>query len=363
MNAPAPLAQFVSPMDSDVQDSARGRWLRGLLKRPSLIVGPIVAVAAVIALFLWQQQPLKVRLASVRRGEAVAMVYATGFVEPEQPVSLSARVTAPVLWVAPDEGDRVRKGQALIMLDAAEQRGLLAQAQAERRGSELTEQRVTTLYGEGWVTRAAHDEAVATASAARAGESAAAARVAATIVRAPMDGVVLKRDVEPGDLAVPGAVLMELGDPSRARITATVDERDIVGVRPGQEALLSSDSLPGRVMEGRVQSITPGGDPTQRAFRVRLVLAEPVQLPFGMTVEANIITQRHPTALLMPASAYAQGGVWIVDGKGRAHRRLVRTGIVASESVEITGGVEEGERVILSPPEGITEGSRVSPAK
>lgn len=209
------------------------------------------------------------------------------------------------------------------------------------------------------MTRSARDQAVAAASAARAAQRAAQARAANNVIRAPFAGIVLKRDVEPGDLAVPGSVLMQVGDPTRVRITTTVDERDIIGVRPGQTALLSTDSLRGRVIKAVVRTITPGGDPTQRAFRVRLSLAEPQDLPFGLTLEANIITRRHPAALLIPASAHADGRAWIVDRSGRARRKAVQLGIVGEDAVEVVRGLGAGEQVIVSPPEGVAEGVRV----
>ncbi len=335
----------------------------GLLKRIPLVIAVLLAAGVVTAVLLWRERPIEVATTQVRRGEAVELVYATGFIEPEQPVSLSARLTAPVIEVGAQEGERVRKGQPLVVLDAAEQQGLLAQAQAGRRGAELAEQRVVTLHGQGWMTRAARDQAVATAAAARAGERAALARVASNVVRAPIDGIVLKRDVEPGDLAVPGKVLMQLGDPARVRITATVDERDIVGIRAGQDVLLSSDSFPGRVMKGTVRTITPAGDPAQRAFRVRLALADAAELPFGLTLEANIVTRRRSGALLVPTTAQAGGAVWTVDGEGRAHRRPVKIGIAGHDAVEVLGGLRQGETVIVSPPEGLSEGARVRPQR
>src|SRR3546814_8449252 len=93
-----------------------------------------------------------------------------------------------------------------------------------------------------------------------------------------IDGLVVKRDVEPGDLAAPSRVLMLLGDPAEMRVTAIVDERDVPRIAVGQSALLSSDAWPGRGIRGHVRELTPAGDPDQRAFRVRLGLDESEQI-------------------------------------------------------------------------------------
>ncbi|OCC25477.1 efflux transporter periplasmic adaptor subunit [Croceicoccus estronivorus] len=301
-----------------------------------------------------------VETAEVEQGPAVELVYATGYVEARRPVSVSARLTAPVRQVLAEEGARVNKGQALILLDDAEQRGLLAQSEAQARGATLAEQRAVSLFRQGWVTRAARDEAVAAGQAARASAAALRARLDQTTVRAGISGVVLKRDVEPGDLATPGKELMQLGDPGSARVTATVDERDIPRVQVGQNVLMSTDAMPGKVIRGQVTEITPGGDPTQRAFRVRIGLDDASALPFGLTLEVNIVTGRHDKALLVPVGAVDSGQVWLVKD-GRAVARKVGIGIEGAEKVEILSGLAVGDRVVVNPPDGLEDGDRVRP--
>lgn len=320
----------------------------------------LAIVAAFLAAGVWflvRGGTPVVEIAQVETGPATALVYATGFVEPEQPVVVSSRVTAPVREVLVEEGQRVTAGQSLVWLDDAEQRGQLAQAQAELNRAELAAGRVVTLHRQGWVTKAAHDEAVAARDAARASVAALRARLDQFVIRAGVSGVVLKLDVYPGDLATPGQQLLELGDPARARITATVDERDITRVRVGQEALMSSEGLP-EMVRGRVSEITPGGDPNQRAFRVRIALEDAANLPFGLTLEVNIVTDRHESALLVPAGAVTDGTVWVMD-EGRAQRRDVTTGIAGSDRIEVLTGLAAGETVIVGPPEGLEEGDKV----
>jgi RND family efflux transporter MFP subunit len=322
------------------------------------IVAALIVLAGIAAWQIVSSQPYEVGTARVERGPATELVYATGFVEPEHPVTVSARVTAPVREVLVREGDRVVAGQPLVTLDDAEQRGLLAQAQAQLRGAAQAESRVTKLYKQGWVTRAQRDEAVSQADAARAAVSALRARLDQMTVRAGSSGVILKRDIEPGDLATPGKQMMQLGDPALARVTATVDERDIPRVIVGQEALMSSDALPGKVIKGRVTEITPGGDPNQRAFRVRIGFNREDNLPFGLTLEVNIVTEQKDSALLAPAGAIVDGKVWLVD-EGKAFRRDVATGITGTEKVEVLSGLAAGDAVIVNAPEDLEDGDKV----
>ena len=308
--------------------------------------------------FFWREQAAPVQVARVRTGPAIELVYATGFVETRQPVAIAARVTAPVKRVLVAEGEHVRRGQALILLDDSEQRGLLSQAAAQRQGAVQDERRTLALVERGWATKAVRDRSVSTANAARAAESGASARLDHYVLRAGIDGIVLKRDVEPGDLALPSRTLMQLGDPARIRITATVDERDVPRIRIGQAALMSSDAWPGRVIRAHVSEITPGGDPTQRAFRARLLLDQPTPLPIGLTLEINIVTRRKDNAVLVPADAINDGKAWVV-ADGRVHSRTVRTGITGNDDVEILSGLRAGETVVMTPPATLAENRRV----
>jgi len=321
------------------------------------LLGLLVA-AALAAGWWWQSRPIAVAMVRARIGPAVELVYATGFMEAQQPVSVQSRITAPVVQVLVNEGDRVVRGQPLVLLADEEQQALLAQAAAQRRAAEQTEGRTVTLFKEGWVTKAARDQAVANADVARAATATANARADQLVVRAQIDGVVTKRDIEPGELASPTRVLATLGDPTRTRVTATVDERDIGRVRPGLPALMSSDAWPGRIFRAHVAEITPGGDPSQRAFRVRLLGNELAELPLGLSLEVNIETRRKPHALLVPATALADGKVWIVVD-GRARRREVKTGITGAESVEILSGLKAGDSVIAVAPTDLADGQRV----
>lgn len=321
----------------------------------------VVPVGAGGAYYILSHQQQSVAIVGARMGRAVELVYATGFVEAEQPVSIAARITAPVRQVLVKEGAHVRRGQPLVLLSDEEQKDSLAQAAAQRRGAALEEGRMLVLFSQGWVTKAARDQAVATADAARAAERTARARMDQMVVRSGIDGIVLRRDVEPGDLATPARTLMLLGDPARIRVTATVDERDVPRVHIGQQALMSSDAWPDRVIRGHVREVTPGGDPEQRAFRARLALDDSGALPLGLTLEVNIVTRQVDRALLVPASSLAAGRVWVVRD-GRAYSKPVRVGIKGASEAQILSGLKAGDRLIDMPPDGLANGRRVKAA-
>jgi RND family efflux transporter MFP subunit len=320
---------------------------------------PLLAViGALVGAWLWFDRPLPMKGARVGYGEALDLVYATGFVEPEQPVEVSSRVTAPVVQVLVEEGDRVARGQPLVRLDAGEQRAAIDQLAAQTVNATAAERRALFLYGRGFLAAAARDNAVASARSAKAAEAAARERLSQYEIRAGISGIVLRKDVEAGDLATPTRTLLTLGDPALLRVTATIDERDIPRVRTGQRVLMSTDAYPGKVFGGSVYEVTPGGDPNQRAFRVRIRPDAAAGFPVGLTLEVNIVNQRKLRVLLAPARAVRDGALWVVED-GRARKRPVRTGIEGGERVEIVSGVHTGACVLAEPTDALKDGTRV----
>lgn len=318
----------------------------------------LLTISAIIAVAGWAYatRPSSVAGARVKRGPIADVVYASGFVEPRSPVDVSSRVTAPVMKVLADEGDRVARGQPLAILDAEDLRETMAQLTASRINAEQDERRSLELFRQGWSTKSDRDKAVATANSARALESAGRARFNQYTIRSGVSGVVLRRDVEPGELATASKTLFQVGDPARLRVTATVDERDIPLVRTGTRVMMSTEAYPGRIFQGSVYEITPGGDPDQRAFRVRIRPDD--RIPVGLTLEVNILVAQRQNAMLVPARSIHQGRVWIALDN-RARSVPVEVGIRASDRSEVRQGLSTGDCAITDAPETLKEGERV----
>jgi RND family efflux transporter MFP subunit len=178
-----------------------------------------------------------------------------------------------------------------------------------------------------------------------------------TIV-APMDGMVLRRDGEIGEIAEPGQILFRVGVPKPLQVVAEVNEEDIPRVVVGQAVLLRTDAFAGRRLDGKVSEITPMGDAVARTYRIRVALPDDTPVHVGMSVEANIVTREKADALLIPADAVL-GSQVIVVASDRARRRQVEIGIRGTRSVEILSGLGEGERIASPAPVGLADGARV----
>ncbi len=306
----------------------------------------------------WQSLPLAVTLAPATTGPAVEAVYATGSVEPVTIARVGPAVRARVTGVLVEEGQRVAPGQPMVQLDDRETRARLDEVEARARYAAEDVARVRLLVSRDIAARATLDRAESEARAARAVADAVLRRLDDYVVRAPAPGEVLRRDVEVGEMVDTPATLFWIGEPSPLRVSSEVDEEDIARVIPGQKVLLRADAFPGQVLAGTVATITPRGDTTRKAYRVRLALPADTPLLIGMTVEANIVLRETPDAVLVPPRAVRDGQVFVVEA-GVLRAMPVRTGVQAPRAIEIREGLAAGAMVVVDPVVGLTAGRSV----
>jgi RND family efflux transporter MFP subunit len=178
------------------------------------------------------------------------------------------------------------------------------------------------------------------------------------IIRSPIEGVVLRRDGEIGEIAEVGQILFRVGVLKPLEVVAEVNEEDIPRVAVGQKALLRTDAFPDRQLDATVTEITPMGDPVTKTYRIRLALPDDTPLRPGMSVEANVVSRQKPNALLVPSDAIQDNAVFAIEG-GTARRRKVAIGIRGTRQSEILSGLKDGERVVSPSKSEIEDGSRV----
>ncbi|MBR0648098.1 efflux RND transporter periplasmic adaptor subunit [Roseomonas terrae] len=313
---------------------------------------------ALAAGWFWWTMPPAVAIAVVTTGPALRAVYATGSVEPVHWARVGPAVRARITDVMVEEGDRVSAGEPMARLDDREARHRVEEAEARARFADDELARTRTLVTRDIASRSALDRAEAEARAVRAAADAARRRLDDYVVRAPSDGVVLRRDAEPGEVVDTPASLFWIGEPRPLRVTAEVDEEDIAQVLEGQHVLLRADAFPNQVLTATVAQITPKGDATRKAYRVRLALPDDTPLLIGMTVEANIVLRQTDDAVLVPPAAVRDGGVFVVR-RETVERRPVEIGVQGPRAVEVLNGLARGEAVVLNPPARLVDGQTV----
>lgn len=320
----------------------------------------LLLVAAAAGGLWWRAQPVAVPVATLTRGDAAEVVYATGVVEPEHWAEVTPLERARIVETCDCEGDPVERGQALFRLDDRTARARLRELEARLSLAEKSLARVEPLLERQIVSPDRYDEAVADVAELRAAVAQAESALEDLVIRAPLDGVALRVDAEVGEVATPGEALAWVGQPTPLLVVAEVNEEDIPRVAPGQTALIKADAFPGRALDATVDSITPMGDPTLKTYRVRLALPDDTPLLIGMSVEVNIVERVVADAVLAPAPALLDGALLTVED-GRIRRIPVETGVAGPVSVQIVSGAEAGTVVVSPADPALADGQAVRP--
>jgi membrane fusion protein (multidrug efflux system) len=318
----------------------------------------LVVIGTVGAAIAWWSQLPIVNLVSVVRGPVAEVVYATGVVEPVEWARVTPVVRGRIVELCECEGQPVSRGDVIGRIDDAEQRAQAREIEARLAYAERQLARQQELQRRGAATTDALERASAEVDQVRALLAAQRERIDNMVLRAPQDGVVLRRDFQLGEIVGTSDVVAWVGRPTPLRIVADVAEEDIAGVRVGQSVLLRHDGFRDRRLEATVDRITPRGDPVQKVFRVYLSLASETPLRIGMSVEANIVTAARDDALVVPAEAVRDNAVYLVRD-GRLVRRPVEVGLRGLRGIELRGGATPGEVVVQAPPEGARQGQFV----
>ncbi len=332
------------------------------------------------------------RVEAATVGDVLRDVQATGRLEAESTVNVGAEISGRLASVEVDYNDTVRAGQVLARFDPeslraqraqleatlAAARAALGQAQTDRDQARANLSRADRLFAGRYISPADHDAARFALRAAEDRVRAAAAQIAAqeatlrvarvnlehAEVRSPIDGVIITRNVDPGQ-AVASAfqtpVLFSVAaDLRRMRVLAAVDEADVGQVRDGQRAEFTVTAYPDRVFAGTVTEVRNAPVVVQDVVTYGTVIEvsnEDLALKPGMTASVRVRTGAARGVLRVPNTALhftppgqstgAGLAVWTLDGE-RLRRVPVRAGLAdLSRTAVEPGAVTPGERVLV----------------
>ena len=328
------------------------------MKIRNIVIGAaIVLLLAATGWYRFGRGP-EVTAAAATRGTAVEIVYATGGVEPVRWSKVASLVRDRIVEICDCEGKAVAKGDVLARLDDREVKAQLEDLKAREAFLKREMSRVSELITRGAATTQNYERTSMDLGQVQAQIAVQLEKINDYTIVAPMDGVVLRRDGEIGEIAEVGQILYRVGVPKPLQVVAEVNEEDIPRVAIGQTTLFRTDAFPDRQLQGKVSEITPMGDIAAKTFRVKIALPDDTPLKPGMSVEANIVTREKPNALLIPADAVQGNAVFVLDGS-QVRKREVTIGIRGTRVVEVLSGLADGERVASPAATDLTDGARV----
>lgn len=375
-------------------------YLRVVLKAFAMIamVAALAAVSTSCTSERREARPVEqltgVAVISVAETSLADEMEAVGTIRAAETAQLSAQMMGNVVSVHVREGDRVKRGQVLIVLDDSQPRAALDRAQAAVSAADhhaaaadsdyglaqSTMKRYEELYNKKSVSPQEFDEVRARAQGANARlrmanseqvEAKAALAQARTAldytrVRAPFDGVVTERKVDPGALASPGMPLLTIEGVGRYRLEADVDETSLRDVKIGGVVRTQVDALggEGEAIQGKVTQIVPAADPASRSFIVKIEIPQAAGLHSGLFGRAYF-RRGERDSLVVPQSAIVDRGqmqgVFVLGPDQVASLRYVTLGRAAgNQQVEVLSGLQPGETLVLSPAQRDLAGKRIS---
>jgi HlyD family secretion protein len=351
----------------------------------------VVALGLALRFVVFAPEPVRVSVALVGPGLVEETVTNTraGTIQARRRAKLSPEIGGRVVTLPYREGERVKKGEVVLALDDSLQRAELDLAQREFGASQAQEQqyclaaeraererdRLQRLTEEGIVSRDLLDEADTEARRSRAACEAARSSVARAeaavtlaltrvekmILRAPFDAVVAEVDAELGEwvtpsppaLPVPAAI--DILDPASIYVSAPMDEVDSAKISLGQNVRVSVDPFPGEHFRGRVSRIAPyvlDVEAQNRTVEIEVELEDAnlaSRLLPGTSADVEVVIEARERVLRVPTPALLEGNrVLLVGEDNRLVSRRVETGLSNWDYTEVNGGLEPGDRVVVS---------------
>jgi RND family efflux transporter MFP subunit len=332
---------------------------------------------------------------------------AVGTVQAGISSKLASKLMGVIDEVRVREGDRVKKGDVLVVIDPrqvkagvrkaeaglAEAEKALAgavsartSAESEEKLAQITYERYRNLKDKKLVSVQAFDEIKARYDKARAATVQAEALVdAATarirqaeadlssvnvtrkdaLVNAPHDGIITGKFIDKGDMATPGTPLLSLDTTIGFCVDMILPETYVGQVEPGQKVMVSVPALKTGPLWGNVCTIVPSADQKSRSFMVKINLPVERSVRSGMFARVTIPIGSVKKLLVPRKSILQRGqltGVYTVDSENTLHFRLVRLGKSFGDSVEVLSGLSEGDRYVTVAGPSLSDGARVEVA-
>ena len=378
----------------------RSVWRAG---KVALILG-----AMAVVVYVMRFAPMPVVGHTVAQGEIVAEVLGTGTLESRVQVTISPKISGRIEEILADQGDRVTQGQPLVQLDDDELRQQVEIAQASLDAAKAGVKRLETdrdratavaaqaarehhrleqLVTQNASSQSDFDKAVEAVAIAEAGvaraEAAIAegqqqvttaektlayqqARLADSTITVPFDGLIVRRQRDPGDVVVPGSPILQLVALEQLWISAWIDETEMARVAVGQPARIAFRSEPERSYPGSVTRLGREADRETREFVVDVqVLELPTNWAVGQRAEVFIETARKQDDPQMPANYVcwqdARAGVFVDRGQ-RAVWTPIKLGLRSASWVEIVEGPNVDDRVVMprDPQARLADGKRIA---
>lgn len=313
-----------------------------------------------------QMPPTSVEAVTVKREPLQPALNTVGTLRADESVVIRPEITARLVQIHFEEGQRVAQGAPLFSLDASTANAALAEAQANLENARRADARAKDLGGRQLLSKSDVDIAHAQLGVAEARLSSARAQTAKTSLVAPFPGVVGLREVSVGEVVAPGQALVNLVRLDPMEVDFSVPETELSNVAVGQPVTVVVDAFAGESFAGTISAIEPVIDLNSRSAKLRARIENA-----GYRLRPGLFARialgggagSNATAIMVPEQALMQEGetrfVYVVRD-GKAVRTPVKTGQRVPGSIAIVDGLAEGDQVIAAGQAKVFDGAAVN---
>ncbi|WP_074203988.1 efflux RND transporter periplasmic adaptor subunit [Parasphingorhabdus marina] len=317
-----------------------------------------------------QTDPIPAAVSAASPAAETEIITSAGTVRLRRETELGFTTAGQVASVRYDEGDRVRKGAVLAALDTSTVSADLEAARAEQDRAEAQHERMTSLFADGWVTRAQLEQSEAAMRASRA--SVQASRFASNTSRiiAPGNGILLTRNIDAGQIVAAGQTVMIFGETGKGFLLRVPMTDDVAArVRVGMPAQVTIPAVQESPIDAVVAEKDGRADPRTGTFDVGFLLPASDRLRSGQLGSVDIQVARGAnSAISIPSTAIfgirsGEGLVFAVDKENRVKQRAVVIGSLHDDRIEIASGLKEGDLIVTRGVEDLRDGDLIKPIR
>ncbi len=322
-------------------------------------------------------QVIEAHVAEVSLGSIPMTVVVPGAVVPDQKAKIASRLMGYIKEINVKVGQKVKAGQLLFTIDPTDIKSKITQAEAAYQqakaafeDAKLDYERFTKLYKEDSVSKQQYDKirlqysvAQENLAAAVSGLQQAKSQLKYAHVKAPFDGVVVKKLASAGDLAAPGHPILVLENLSSLSVQTQVSNDLFASLHIGDKAIVEIEGRD-KPEVGTIYALVSAADPKTRTHTVKLSLKNVKNVNSG-TFARVIFNKGNRQAIVVPHSAIVNRsgiqGVFVLDDTNHAYFRMVRPGMSIGPLVEIQAGLSLGERIVVDHNQSLLNGDLVKP--
>jgi len=326
-------------------------------------MGILFSVVCYMGLLCSRVFALPAKAASVVEMDVMQKLQAVGTTSPEHAVSIRSTVTEKIVKMPFRDGDRVKKGEILVVLEKSEEEAQLIQAKAQLAEQERELKRIESLVRQKTLPSAQLDEQRTKLEEAKATVAVNEARIADRVIVAPFDGVLGFREFSVGALLTPGDIITTLDKQDVMQLDFPVPERHLASIVTGQEIEAHSISYPGKTFKGKVTAVDSRVDPGTRTARVRAQIPN----PSGMMRSGMLMTLELTTSVLrrlvIPEASLFQIQRQHFVFRVKDDMTVERVSVVIAERqdgmVSVLEGLKAGDKVIAEGSNRLRPGMKV----